>query len=127
MSKNYVKFWFSQPLLWLLIGNLFSSAVHAQMADPMRRDSLSCSEMSLEDLMKVEVTVASRKALTTRESPGIVTLITEEEIRNSGAQDLMDILRMVPGFDFGVDVEGVVDVSVRGNWAHEGKVLLIID
>src|SRR3974377_480053 len=81
----------------------------AQMADPLigqttapKQDSASFFEMSLEDLMKVQVTVASKKALTTRESPGIVTLITEEEIRNSGAQDLIDILQMVPGFNFGV-------------------------
>ena len=136
MSKINWRLAVLQPLFWLLICSLFPRTVHAQMADfgvsaqsnaPMHHDSLSFSEMSLEDLMKVEVTVASKKALTTRESPGIVTLVTEEEIRNSGAQDLMDILRTVPGFDFGVDVEGVVDVAVRGNWAHEGKVLLMID
>src|SRR4051812_26056990 len=123
-----------KPLLWLLISHLSISKAYGQMEDPIRQDSSTAdaksstfTDMSLIDLMKVEVTVASKKALTGRESPGIVTLITEEEIKNSGAQDLMGILRMVPGFDFGVDVEGVVGLSVRGNWAHEGKVLLIID
>jgi len=90
-------------------------------------DSVSFYEMSLEQLMNIEISVASRKALTPRESPGIVTLITEDEITNSGAQDLMDILRLVPGFDFGSDVEGVVGLGIRGNWAHEGKMLLLID
>jgi outer membrane receptor for ferrienterochelin and colicin len=33
----------------------------------------------------------------------------------------------VPGFAFGVDVQGVVGIGVRGNWGHEGKVLLLID
>ena len=47
--------------------------------------------------------------------------------RNSGAHDLIDVLRMVPGLHFGVDVEGVVGIGVRGNWGHEGKVLLMYD
>ncbi len=84
-------------------------------------------DMTLEDLMGVEVNVASMHAITVRESPGIVTLITEEEIKTSGARDLTDVLKLVPGFDFGVDVEGVVGIAVRGNWAHEGKALLLID
>ncbi|MCX6290878.1 MAG: TonB-dependent receptor plug domain-containing protein [Bacteroidetes bacterium] len=91
------------------------------------RDTNSFFEMSLEQLMNVEISVASHKALTPRESPGIVSQITEEEIKNSGAQDLMDILKLIPGFDFAVDVQGVVGLGIRGNWAHEGKMLLLID
>lgn len=83
--------------------------------------------MSLEELMNVKITVASIKELTPRQSPGIITYITAEEIRNLGARDLMEVLRQVPGFEFGVDVEGVIGIAVRGNWAHEGKVVLFID
>lgn len=84
-------------------------------------------EMSLEELLNVKIKVASKKGGNIREIPGIVTLITEEEIKNSGARDLIDVLRLVPGFHFGVDVQGVVGIGVRGNWAHEGKVLMLID
>ncbi|MBL0339808.1 MAG: TonB-dependent receptor plug domain-containing protein [Bacteroidetes bacterium] len=84
-------------------------------------------EMTLEDLMGIEVSVASIHGLTTRESPGVITLITEEEIKSSGARDLTDLLKLVPGLDFGVDVEGAVGLAVRGNWAHEGKASLLID
>jgi outer membrane receptor for ferrienterochelin and colicin len=85
-------------------------------------------DMSLEDLMKVEVHVASgSKSLTQREAPGIVSIITEEEIQNSGSRDLIDVLRLVPGISFGSDVQGVVGITMRGNWGHEGKVLLMID
>ncbi|MGL1888369.1 MAG: hypothetical protein OCD76_17770 [Reichenbachiella sp.] len=34
------------------------------------------SEISLEELMNMTVTVASTEALTTRESPGVVSLLT---------------------------------------------------
>ncbi|MBI3501467.1 MAG: TonB-dependent receptor plug domain-containing protein [Bacteroidetes bacterium] len=81
----------------------------------------------LEELINQLILAASKKPLTARESPGIVTLITDEEIRNSGARDLIDVLRLVPGIDFGVDVEGVVGLGTRGLWAHEGKMLVLLD
>jgi outer membrane receptor for ferrienterochelin and colicin len=106
------------------------------------KDSLDVYDMTLEQLLNIKahgvpteleslvnslISVASKKPLSTRESPSIVTLVTAEEIRNSGARDLIDVLNLVPGFDFGVDVEGVVGIGTRGNWAHEGKVLLLLD
>lgn len=62
-----------------------------------------------------------------RESPSIISLITKEEISKSGARDLIDVLRLVPGIDFGMDIEGVVGIGMRGNWANEGKVLVLLD
>lgn len=83
--------------------------------------------LSLKDLMNIKITVASVKELTPRESPGVVTYLTAEDIRISGARDLMEVLENIPGFQFGTDVEGVVGVALRGNWVHEGKILLLID
>jgi outer membrane cobalamin receptor len=84
-------------------------------------------EMSLEELMEVEVSVASRKEVSQRESPGIVTVITRDQIQKSGARDLIDILRLVPGFDVGFDTSGAYGVAIRGIWANEGKVLVLMD
>ena len=84
-------------------------------------------EMSLEELMNVKVSVASNKETTTRNSPGIVSLITAEEIAHSGARDLFDLLLTVPGFSFGSDVQGVTGLGFRGIWGLEGKILLLID
>lgn len=96
---------------------LLSLTLAAQQAD----------EAELLALLNTPITVASKKALTTREAPGIVTLLRREEILASGARDLLELLRLVPGFEFGADVQGVVSVGVRGNWGHEGKVLLLWD
>jgi len=73
------------------------------------------------------MSVSTTQSLSTRNDPAIVTLITEEEIKNSGARDLIDILRLVPGFYFAQDDFGQVGIGIRGNWANEGKVLLMID
>jgi outer membrane cobalamin receptor len=85
-------------------------------------------DLSLEDLMNIEVSVASKtKEKSLRETPGIVSIITDEEIAQSGARDLIDVLRLVPGFDFGMDVLNVVGIGMRGTWVHEGKMLMLID
>jgi outer membrane cobalamin receptor len=109
---------------------------------PAGKDTADISNMSLEDLMKYKsqgipseleakinsaLEVASITPLAARKSPGIVSVISEEEIRKSGARDLIDILKMVPGIDFGVDVESVVGIAIRGNWAHEAKVRMQIN
>jgi outer membrane cobalamin receptor len=90
-------------------------------------DIQEIQEVSLESLLDSPVDIATVKPQTQRETAGIVTVITREEILNSGARDIIDVLRLVPGFSFGVDVQGTVDVGVRGNWGHEGKTLLLID
>ena len=110
--------------------------------DSTKKDTLSYYDMSLEQLLNLKghdlpteleklinslISVASKKPLNIRESPSIVSLITVDEIKASGARDLIDVLRLVPGIDFGVDVLGVVGIGMRGNWAHEGKTLILLD
>ncbi|MCK5148814.1 TonB-dependent receptor plug domain-containing protein [bacterium] len=88
------------------------------------QDLMNCS---LEELLNMEVLVASKKAMTLRESPGIITVVTAEEIQNSGARDLIDVLHLVPGISMGVDLVGATGISMRGTWAYEGKVLFMLD
>ncbi|MFI5140994.1 MAG: TonB-dependent receptor plug domain-containing protein [Bacteroidia bacterium] len=112
------------------------------VTDSTKKDTLNYYDMTIEQLLSLKahgvpseleklinslISVASKKPLNVRESPSIVTLVTAEEIKNSGARDLIDVLRLVPGVDFGVDVQGVVGIGMRGNWAHEGKVLILLD
>ncbi len=81
-----------------------------------------------EAVENTRVSIASKKDSSIRETPGIVTVITREEIQNAGARDLLDILTLyAPGLNFGNDVEGVVSAYVRGIWAEEGKILLLVD
>ena len=116
-----------KPLFPLVLGVCWVSlSVKAQT--PVSSDDDSAFALfKLNDALNAETQVASEKAKSLRESPGIITVITHDDIVRSGARDLLDVLLRVPGFAPGVDVQGVVDVGVRGNWAHEGKVLLLWD
>ncbi len=85
-------------------------------------------ELSVDEmLLYTQTSVAAKKPQTTRDAPGIVTIVTRDEIQTSGARDLIDVLRLVPGFFFALDVQGVVGFGMRGNFAHEGKILLLVD
>jgi outer membrane cobalamin receptor len=104
-----------------LVSALFlTTTAHAE-------DPKSIDEMSLEELMNVKVTVATKTASTLRESPGVISVVTREEIQALGARDLIDVLRTVPGFDFGLDGWAPTGPSIRGLWGSEGRILLLWD
>lgn len=85
------------------------------------------TRLSLDDLLKMEVTVASAKPALPSDAPSVVSVITREEMELSGARDLVDVLRMVPGFEFGADIWNVVGVGFRGIFAQNGRVKLTVD
>ena len=119
-------FYSSVSLTFLFTIIRFASIAQVQ-PDTLHTEVEDIYTLSLEDLMNIPITVASKSALTQRESPAIVSVITREEIINMGARDVMDILNQIPGFSFGLDVQNVVGVGSRGNWGHEGKVLVLLD
>lgn len=87
-------------------------------------------EMSLEELLNVKVTVASKVAETASDSPSSVTVFTQTDIRNMGISHLGELLNFVPGFQVTRDIEqGTADrISPRGRGsALSESVLFLID
>src|SRR5690349_62896 len=62
-----------------------------------------------------------------QEAPGIVYVLTAEEIAASGSRDLDEALMLIPSFAFGRDEDDLMGVSIRGNWAFEGKCLFMLN
>jgi outer membrane receptor for ferrienterochelin and colicins len=58
-------------------------------------------EMPLEGLMQQEVSVASKRTETIREAPGIINIVTQDDIRRYGGRTLTDILQRLPGVNIG--------------------------
>lgn len=113
--------------IYILLLVLFSIKTTAQ--EEVDEDILEqMRKMSLKEILDVKISIASQTPLSMREAPGILTLITKEDILNSGARDLMDALNLlVPGFHFMQSEFGPIGIGVRGLWAYEGKVLLLVD
>ncbi|MBI2378075.1 MAG: TonB-dependent receptor [Deltaproteobacteria bacterium] len=74
------------------------------------------------------VVTASRRAQSPLEAPNAVTLITDEDIRLSGARSIPDLLRRVPGMDVMQMSASDWNVSVRGfNRRLANKTLVLVD
>ncbi|NQZ90490.1 MAG: TonB-dependent receptor [Colwellia sp.] len=76
-------------------------------------------EMTLQELMVVEVTVASKTPETISQAPSSVTVFTRKQIQNMGINSVEELLNYVPGFYAGRRVESAQGyaVSSRGRGA----------
>ncbi|MDF2444818.1 MAG: TonB-dependent receptor, plug [Moraxellaceae bacterium] len=83
--------------------------------------------LSLSELIQIEVSTASIQPSSVRKQPGSVTVFTAEDMATAGARTLQDVLLLVPGVSYGVDVFNVPGLMFRGTWAHEGKILFLVD
>src|SRR5258708_13469799 len=55
--------------------------------------------MSVEDLMNLQVTSVSKRAQKVADAAAAVFVITQEDIKRSGARNIPETLRMVPGLE----------------------------
>ncbi len=95
------------------------------MARDAEADLLS---LSIEDLMNIEVSSASKRAQRLSEVPAAVTVLTSEDIRRSGMTHIADLLRMVPGLHVANIDSNTWAVTARGfNSQFANKLLVMID
>src|SRR5262249_39338788 len=74
-------------------------------------------ELNLEELLgagEVKTAIASGWEQTVEEAPGVVSIVTAEEIQNLGARTLEEVLRTLPGFDVLTDSLGRSRLVLRG-------------
>ena len=99
---------------------IFSAGSHAA------GDALD--DLSLEDLVKTEITSVSRKSQSLSDVPAAAFVITAEDIRRSGAQVLPDVLRMAPGIEVAQIDNGRYAVTARGfNGRFATKLQVLVD
>jgi iron complex outermembrane receptor protein len=86
------------------------------------------SQASLEDLMNIQVTSVSKKEQKLSKTGAAIFVITQEDIRRSGATNIPDLLRLAPGVDVARVDANRWAISIRGfNDQHADKVLVLID
>jgi iron complex outermembrane receptor protein len=86
------------------------------------------AEKSIEDLMNMEVTSVSKKEQKLSSVAAAIFVITPEAIRRSGATNIPDLLRMVPGLDVAQINANTWAISARGfNLQFANKLLVLID
>ncbi len=121
-------------LLFLAALVLVSHPAWAQApGDPELEVDLT--EMSLEDLMQIEVSIASRYGERLRDVPAAVYVLTGDELRRQGVTSVQEALRMVPGFHVAQWRTQGWDVASRGftgglsalNQSFTNQLLLMVD
>lgn len=86
------------------------------------------TQVSIENLMNMEVTSVSKKEQKLSRTAAAVFVITQEDIRRSGATNIPDVLRMVPGLDVAQINANAWAISARGfNEQFSDKLLVMID
>lgn len=89
---------------------------------------IDLAELSLEDLMSIEVTSVSKKSEPLSETAAAVTVITRDDIRRSGALNLPDALRLAPGLHVAQIDANKWAITARGfSGDFPNKMLVMID
>ena len=106
--------------VFLMLSPLLSVSSLAQRPD--------LSQLSIEDLMNIKVTSVSKKEQSLSRTASAIFVITPDAIRDSGATNIPDLLRMVPGVDVAQIDANSWACSVRGlNGRFSHELLVLVD
>lgn len=84
--------------------------------------------LPLEDLLKIEISSASRKVQQVQDVAAAVFVISREDIARSGANTIPEVLRMAPGVEVARIANNRWAVSIRGfNGRFANKLLVLKD
>jgi len=112
-------------LATLLLAACCSTASLAASGPEPRID---LTELSLAELMQLEVTSAAKTAQSLREAAAAVFVISREEIRRSGVTSIPEALRLAPGVQVARISSNAWAVSARGfNGRFANKLLVLMD
>ena len=110
----------------LFVGLLLGSMIIPSWAKPQQ--FIDLTELSLEELMEIEIISASKKEERLFEAAAAVYVITGEDIRRSGVTSIPEALRMVPGMEVAhIDANKWAITSRGFNDLFANKLLVLID
>jgi len=84
------------------------------------------TQISLEDLGNIEVTTTSKEPVKARETPAAIYVITQEDIRRSGATSIPELLRLAPGIEVARIDSNTWSVGVRGFGSAVSRAVLVL-
>ncbi|MFW5443711.1 MAG: TonB-dependent receptor plug domain-containing protein [Methylococcaceae bacterium] len=112
----------------LLKQYLLPSIVYLASFSIAYSDQNELLELSVEDLLNVEVISVAKKAKSLNDSPAAIYVITQDDIKRIGATSIPEALRLAPGIDVARIDANKWAVSARGfNGRFANKLLVLID
>ena len=110
---------------WILVVMLTTTTAPAVATTGSLED---LTELSLEELLNVEVTSVAMKAQPVAKTAAAIFVITQEDIRRSGVTSIPEALRMAPGVNVARVDGNKWAISARGfNDRYSSKLLVLMD
>jgi iron complex outermembrane receptor protein len=108
---------------WVRLG--FSLLLLSALSSAQQQD---LTQLSLEDLMNTKVTSVSKKEQSLSRTASAIFVITGDAIRRSGASNIPDLLRLVPGVDVAQIDANTWAINARGlNGRFSDELLVLVD
>src|SRR2546427_7092908 len=112
----------------LLLLFLLAVLVKQSRGNDNPKPEVPLTQISLEDLGEIEVTTASKEPVKASQTPAAIYVITQEDIRRSGATSIPEALRLAPGVEVARIDSNSWSLGVRGfGSALSRSVLVVID
>jgi len=100
----------------------------AATADVLQLRPSDLTELSLEELMNIEVTSVSKKTEKLSKAAAAIFVITQEDIHRSGVTSITEALRLAPGIEVARVDAHTWAISARGfNDVFANKLLVLLD
>ncbi|HEX3914762.1 MAG TPA: TonB-dependent receptor [Steroidobacteraceae bacterium] len=107
---------------------LWACAAHAGAAEDSAQTIGELKQLNVEDLMNVQVTSVARRPEKLIETASAIQVITQEDIRRSGATSIPEVLRLADNLQVAQKNSHDWAISARGfNTALANKLLVMID
>ncbi|HKV46972.1 MAG TPA: TonB-dependent receptor plug domain-containing protein [Candidatus Acidoferrales bacterium] len=117
--------------LLLFLPLLFAGSVNAATAEPTQKAgdiSNNLKTLSLAQLGNVNVTSVSKEPIPMQRTPAAIYVLTQDDIRRSGATSVPELLRTVPGVEVARIDSDHWSIGIRGFGSEFSKsVLVLID
>lgn len=116
-------FYFLMVFLFLCAFTITTTPVYAQEEEEEVVEDVA--DISLEDLLNVEITTAGKRPEKIGEIPASVVVVTREDIEKYGYQDLAEVLQNIPGL-YMTDDYTAKYFGVRGFWTFDPQRNVVI-
>ena len=111
-----------------MIAGLAALVLAANSGAQGRQSVPDVTTLSVEDLMNMQVTSVSKRTQKVADAAAAVFVITQDDIRRSGATSIPEALRLVPGLEVARIDENKWAIASRGfNGRFDNKLLVLID
>ena len=116
-------------MLFLIVLVYLAGLVNSSVAEAAQNQVSGgpLKQLSLAELGNVEVTTASKEPEEISKTPAAIFVLTQDDIRRSGATSIPEVLRLVPGVEVARINSNQWSVNIRGLGKWFLKISLGVD